>query len=24
VNRLASDSLIDQQGGTCGCGGHAH
>jgi len=24
VNRLASDSLDDLKGGTCGCGGHAH
>lgn len=24
VMRLASDRLIEQQGGTCGCGGHAH
>jgi predicted Fe-Mo cluster-binding NifX family protein len=24
VKRLVSDRLIDQQGGTCGCGGHAH
>lgn len=24
VSRLHSGGLIDQQGGTCGCGGHAH
>ncbi|MFZ1615528.1 MAG: NifB/NifX family molybdenum-iron cluster-binding protein [Holophaga sp.] len=24
VTRLASDTLIDLQGGTCGCGGHDH